>query len=150
MTIGNWVTVVVALAGVVTTLVVAYLQRRQMRQIEAYRQDPSVGLVPPPHPLRQLLWRFLRRFWAPIWYFGWGGFEFRHLFRQGLTGDFMFHFSLGLGSTVIGLVLLLFDAVRERIRQDEEFTEKILHRVRQGEETTDEIIRVLRKLTGAE
>jgi hypothetical protein len=37
------------LVGAAVALIVAYMHRKQMRQIEAYRQNPAVGLVPPPH-----------------------------------------------------------------------------------------------------
>lgn len=51
MTTTNWI----AVSGIVVAALVAlysgYAQRRQMRQIEANRLDPSVGLKPPTHPL---------------------------------------------------------------------------------------------------
>jgi len=34
-----------------TALIVAHLHRKQMRQIEAHRTDPSVDLKPPPGPV---------------------------------------------------------------------------------------------------
>ena len=43
----------------VTAIIVAYYHRRQMRQIEAFRVDPTVGLKPPPTPLRSFLSRNL-------------------------------------------------------------------------------------------
>ena len=53
-----------------TALCVAYLHRKQMRQIELHRVDPSVGL----HPPSNYLWAFLKRHWshilgigAPVW-----------------------------------------------------------------------------------
>jgi hypothetical protein len=55
--VGHYITVFGICAAAVTALVVAYMQRRQIRQIEAYKKDPSVGLVPPPNPLRA----FVRR-----------------------------------------------------------------------------------------
>ena len=38
------------------TLIAGYLQRKQMRQNELFRLDPSAGLTPPPHPLWTHLW----------------------------------------------------------------------------------------------
>jgi hypothetical protein len=38
-----------------TAFLVAYWHRKQLRQIEAYRLDPSVGLTPPP----SALWKFV-------------------------------------------------------------------------------------------
>jgi hypothetical protein len=39
------------------SLIVAYLHRKQMRQIEIFRKDPSAGLKPSPHPLLLFLKR---------------------------------------------------------------------------------------------
>jgi hypothetical protein len=50
----NGTYILAALAIIVssmTALAVAYLHRKQMRQIELYKQDPSVGLTPPPSKL---------------------------------------------------------------------------------------------------
>ena len=57
MTFHDWIQVFgIALAGAIT-LIVAYSHRKQLRQIEAFRHDPSVGLVPPPHPFLLFLKR---------------------------------------------------------------------------------------------
>ena len=40
--------IVIPVAG---AFIIAYLHRKQMRQVEAHRRDPAVGLIPPPHPL---------------------------------------------------------------------------------------------------
>ena len=59
-------TQVIALAAIAipcaTALVVAHWQRKQMRQIEEYRTDPSKGLIPPPSRLQLLL----RRQWMTL------------------------------------------------------------------------------------
>jgi hypothetical protein len=47
---------VIGVLALTANMVNGYLQRKQMRQNELYRQDPSVGLIPPPHPLRTHLW----------------------------------------------------------------------------------------------
>ena len=39
----------------IVALIVADQQRRQMRQIELHRADPSVSLKPPPHPAARWL-----------------------------------------------------------------------------------------------
>jgi hypothetical protein len=44
MTAGNWVAIAALFVTVVVTLLVSYQQRKQMRQIEAFRVDPAVGL----------------------------------------------------------------------------------------------------------
>jgi hypothetical protein len=50
----NGTYILAALAIIVsstTAMAVAYLHRKQMRQIELYKQNPSVGLTPPPSRL---------------------------------------------------------------------------------------------------
>jgi hypothetical protein len=51
-------------AAVAVPLIVNYQNRKQARQIELFRKDPSVGLIPPPHPL----WVFLGRNWMHFFY----------------------------------------------------------------------------------
>lgn len=60
MKIDTWiVTAVGIVVAAVVALVVNYQNRKQARQIELFRKDPSVGLKPPPHP-----WLvFLRKNW---------------------------------------------------------------------------------------
>ncbi len=53
-----WISLVVGVMAFVGNLVSGYLQRKQMRQLELYRQDPSVGLVPPPHPFTLFLQKY--------------------------------------------------------------------------------------------
>lgn len=55
MSVNNWVALIVAVIASLTALYVGYAQRRQMRQIEAHRLDPEVGLKPPPHPVAAFL-----------------------------------------------------------------------------------------------
>jgi hypothetical protein len=51
--------VVISLFGIfvaaVVSLLIAAMQRKQMRQIELHRRDASFPLVPPPHPFTQFL-----------------------------------------------------------------------------------------------
>ena len=72
MTLTLWVTIAVAAITATTSLLIAYQHRKQMRQIELFRSDQKVGLVPPPHPVRV----FLQRYWWDLlalgWGFGWG------------------------------------------------------------------------------
>ena len=58
MTTALWISLVVGAMAFVGNLVSGYLQRKQMRQLELYRQDPSVGLVPLPHPFTLLLQKY--------------------------------------------------------------------------------------------
>ncbi len=66
MTTTNWIAVLAVVVGAVVALSVGYLQRKQMRQIELYRQDPSVGLTPPP----SIATRFIRSNWGEVFGFG--------------------------------------------------------------------------------
>jgi len=50
MTSHEWKQVFGIFVAAAITLIVAYSHRKQMRQIEAFRRDPSVGLLPPPLP----------------------------------------------------------------------------------------------------
>jgi hypothetical protein len=55
-------TQIISVAGIVIAaavgLVIAYLHRKQMRQLELYRQNPEAGLRPPPHPFAAFLRRW--------------------------------------------------------------------------------------------
>jgi hypothetical protein len=53
----DYLTVFGICAATSTGLLIAYLHRRQMRQNEAYRLNPELGLIPPPTPV----WLFLKR-----------------------------------------------------------------------------------------
>ena len=59
MTFGQALAVAAIIVPGFTAFLVAYWHRKQIRQIEAYRQDPSVGLTPPPSPL----WKFVTSRW---------------------------------------------------------------------------------------
>ncbi len=67
MTLANWIAVAGIAVAVVVPLVVAYLHRRQMRQIEAFRIEPSAGLLPPPHPVSLFLKRYGTLLWVEVW-----------------------------------------------------------------------------------
>jgi hypothetical protein len=60
MTLGQLITLVVTSA---TALSIAYQHRKQMRQNELFRLDPSVGVKPAPSPPVA----FFKRHWFLIW-----------------------------------------------------------------------------------
>jgi hypothetical protein len=62
MTTGNWIALLGIAATVVVALLVSRLQRKQMQQIELFRLNPSVGVVPPRHPITL----FLAKYWVAI------------------------------------------------------------------------------------
>ena len=56
-----WITIGISIASIIVATVVpltiAALHRKQMRQIELHREDPSVPLIPPPHPATRFIQR---------------------------------------------------------------------------------------------
>jgi hypothetical protein len=50
------------LGGILVAALIAHLHRKQMRQNELFRLDPSVGVQPPPSPVVT----FLKRHWEMI------------------------------------------------------------------------------------
>lgn len=55
MTLTQLLMVFGIVVSAMVAIVVAYLHRRQMRQIELYKADPSVGLVPPSSRLTKFV-----------------------------------------------------------------------------------------------
>ena len=59
MKIDGWmITAAGVVVAAVVALVVNYQNRKQARQIELYRRDPSVGLIPPPHAFMAFLKKY--------------------------------------------------------------------------------------------
>ena len=48
MTSGNYLALCGILVSAAVALLVSHLHRKQMRQVELFKIDPSVGLIPPP------------------------------------------------------------------------------------------------------
>ena len=61
MTLSNILMFFGIVVSAAVALLIADLQRKQMRQIELYRQDSSVGLVPP-----SILVRFVKSRWKDV------------------------------------------------------------------------------------
>ena len=51
----EYITIAMGCVTTVAVLIVGYLHRKQMRQIEAFKINPSVGLKPPPNAVRMFL-----------------------------------------------------------------------------------------------
>ena len=66
MTLMHVLTIIGFTLSALVALSVAYLHRRQMRQIELFKQDPSVGLV----PVQTGLTRFVKGKWDIIFAYG--------------------------------------------------------------------------------
>ena len=112
----------------VIALLVSHLQRKQMRQIELYKNDPSVGLTPPESTLT----KFIKSKWDSI--FAYGG-PIYILASQMLKDEpisrfdiFIISFSMMMLSINVSLALVLRVQSRllERIEQLQEFNDKQL------------------------
>lgn len=66
MTINHIIALIGMALSAFVALIVAYLHRKQIRQIELYKEDPSVGLVPPPGKLTA----FIKGNWDNIFAYG--------------------------------------------------------------------------------
>jgi hypothetical protein len=55
MPIGVWVTIFVFCGTAIVSLIIAFMNRKQMRQIELHRVDPTVPLIPPPGAATEFL-----------------------------------------------------------------------------------------------
>lgn len=55
MSASNWVQIFGIIVAAIVALIIAYMARKQMRQIEVHRADPSIPLIPPPHTITRLL-----------------------------------------------------------------------------------------------
>lgn len=62
MTMTHWLMLIALLVSATVAIAVAYQQRKQMRQIELYKTDPSVGLIPPPSAIT----RFIKSHWDTV------------------------------------------------------------------------------------
>jgi hypothetical protein len=111
MRIPVWVPIAISIAtlvvGTIVTLSVAALNRKQQRQIELHRADPTVPLVPPAHPIT----RFLKTHGAFIIGVGLNlGLLIKELRQTGpITRYQVFSIAL-LTSTVVGLILFQITA----------------------------------------
>ena len=128
-------------ASGVVAFIVAYLHRKQMRQIELYKADPSVGLVPPPSKLTKFVashWDTVLGFAGPIYILV---VEF---FSNGpVTRGTVFAISAALAFMFTNFVMMLVFKMQqrntERIREVLELHEKQLA-------NSDRILGALEKL----
>lgn len=93
----------------IIALIVAAQNRKQMRQLEAHRIDPSVGLTPPPHPV----FVFLRNHWTPLCGIGLGLYLLisSHNVKNGFISR------SEVFSVVMGICLLFFSAMLVVVEQ---------------------------------
>ena len=70
MTVSNAVAIFGILISATVALLIAYMHRRQMRQVELFKQDPSVGLSPPPSRITRFItskWDTILGFAGPVY-----------------------------------------------------------------------------------
>jgi len=70
MTVTHIIAILSIGISAIVAFIIAHLQRKQMRQIELYKRDPSVGLVPPENALTRFVkskWDTLLAFGGPIY-----------------------------------------------------------------------------------
>jgi hypothetical protein len=106
MSVAAWITAFGIVVGAIVTLSVAYLHRKQMRQIELHRADPIVPVTPPPHAVTV----FLKQRWY-LWYsLLFGGFDLGMLITDlnkttPVTRGVVFDITLGMiGVTLMALM----------------------------------------------
>jgi hypothetical protein len=74
----NWIALVGIAVAAIVALCIAFMQRKQMRQIELHRADPTITLHPPLHPITH----FLKTYWFFGWCLAWAGFDVFTLVRH--------------------------------------------------------------------
>lgn len=141
MTLSIMISVVGIVVAAIITLVVAYLHRKQLRQIEAFRQDPSVGLVPPPHPVRL----FFRKHRSALLIGGTGTISLlASLIRQGPVTRFqVLTIAAGLASI---LFALLIDILEGLVR----ILERIVNIIGHATSIAEAVVKKVPKKPGAD
>jgi len=126
------------IASVIVALSVAAMQRKQMRQIELHRVNPTVPLVPPPHPVTQ----FFKVYGAPIFSIILNtGFLIHDLRQTGpITRGQVFSIALDTGAIFSMIVLigalLLFNITAAVARQTVEMFDRFVNLFRQDDRPT--------------
>ena len=101
MKIDTWmVTAFGIIVAAAVAVIVNYQNRKQSRQIELFRKDPSVGLIPPPHP-----WiRFLQKNWFHLAYLTGMVYYFYRWMREDLQGSYR----VGVSAAMFVLYFVLY------------------------------------------
>lgn len=89
MTPNLWITVLIFVGTTVVTFSVAYMHRKQIRQVELYKRDATSGLVPPPHPITRFLrehwWETILVIWSLYHFARWFIEESQHSYHAGVS-----------------------------------------------------------------
>jgi len=112
MTLTQLITIFGIAVSASVALIVAYLHRRQMRQIELYKQDPTVGLIPSPSRLTA----FVKSKWESILGFGGPILILTSEFSRDapITRITIFNISVSLALLLGNFVLLLVFKLQDR------------------------------------
>lgn len=119
MTLTQLITVLGIFTSAAVALIVAYLHRRQMRQIELYKSDPTFGLTPKPSRLTT----FVMSRWDSIFAFGGPILILMSEFSRDapITRLTIFNISISLalllGNLILALVFKLQKRNSERIAE---------------------------------
>ena len=122
MTTGQILAVAAILVPAFAAFLVAYWHRKQLRQIEAYRRDPSVGLTPPPSPL----WRFVTSRWKLLVVAGVPALviALQIYFKAPVTISTVLLVSLNVTTIVVAVLLELIEGIVKVIGKVIELQEK--------------------------
>jgi magnesium-transporting ATPase (P-type) len=100
MTPNLWITVLIFVGTTVVTFSVAYMHRKQIRQVELYRRDTSSGLKPPPHPITRFLrehwWETILVIWSLYHFVRWFIEESQHSYHAGVSAALAFWMVMNL------------------------------------------------------
>jgi len=142
MTITQLITILGIVISASVALIVAYLHRRQMRQIELYKSDPTVGLTPKSNRLTA----FVMSKWDSFFAFGGPILILISEFSRDapITRITIFNISVSLALLLGNFILALVFKLQKR--NSEKITE-ILELHRRSIETTDKLITLVEKLT---
>lgn len=137
MSAANWITLFGIIVAAVVALAVAFMHRKQMRQIELYRADPTVPLVPPLHPVT----RFLKSYGFYGWCLAWAAYDVFVLVRDlrettPVTREVVVKIVVDIFGIVLMVMIGLGSFMSERVYQIAEKLVGILEKMTEGRQWT--------------
>lgn len=147
MPLTAWITLFGIVIAAVVALIIAYLQRKQMRQIELHRADPTVPLVPPPHSVTQ----FLRtNFWYlySLAFMLWVLYVLKRDLSQStpVTRTTVLYICVDVGAIILMIVFVMMVAINSAFKtsfRSHEIASDILKRVTKS---IEELVAIVVKL----
>lgn len=127
MSVAAWITAFGIVVGAIVTLSVAYLHRKQMRQIELHRADPSVPITPPPHGVTLF---FKRNFWY-WWCLAFGGWDVWILIKDlnkttPVTRAVIFDIGLDISGIFFMLIFAMLTSLTNRVERMVDIEDKTI------------------------